>query len=357
MDIVNLAPYATFAILLLAFLNFLLNMKDRRNNQEIETRKNFLNHTAWTNEGNINSQDFKFITLRIHDISPYIFNGTIEYHIFEDEHIKNKNLVFYFRKSSGNSIFITVRETNGYKEFGERKAKLKCINPELFHLSFKSSIFNKKAYFDLEFPSELKIHPVDGYKVDDSSNSHSNKKLLTNDIISALSPERNYDKVKELLGIPDKTIKDYSVFEEEDDIQKDDKQITSDLYFLKNAYLKVTTLDKVSIYSLTVFGYSSDISLPDIHYIGEVSRNEASIAIVDEEIINGARFTSVRTMRDSATAIQHHIGPPFYKHLTYFVDGYIKEDEDHNSLIGKEIIGFCLSDGEMSFYIYDYEMR
>lgn len=62
-------------------------------------------------------------------------------------------------------------------------------------------------------------------------------------------------------------------------------------------------------------------------------------------------------MRDSATAIQHHIGPPFYKHLTYFVDGYIKEDEDHNSLIGKEIIGFCLSDGEMSFYIYDYEMR
>ncbi|TSB23720.1 hypothetical protein FOR85_04380 [Psychrobacter sp. YGAH215] len=356
MDIVTLAPYATFAILLLALLNFLLNMKDRRNKQEIETRKNFLNHTAWTNEGDINSQDFNFITLRVHDISSYIFNGTIEYHTFEDDHIKNKNLVFYFRKSSGNSIYITVRETNGYQEFGEHKAKLKRINPELFHLNFKSSIFRRKANFDFQLPSELKIHPVDGYKVNDDSNSNHDKKLLTNDIINAISPERNYDKVKELLGIPDKTIEDHSVFED-DDIRKDDKQITSDLYFLKNAYLKVTTLDKVSIYSLTVFGYGSDISLPDIHYIGEISRNESSVAIVDEEMLNGARFASIRTMRDSAAAIQHRIGPPFYKCLTYFVHGYIDDDEDYNSLIGREIIGFCISDGDMSFYIYDYEMR
>lgn len=355
MNIVSLAPYATFAILLLAFLNFLLNIKDRRNNQETETKKNFLNHTAWTNEGDIYSQDFNFITLKVNNISSYVFNGIIEYHVLENNHIKNKNLVFYFEKSSGNSIYIVVRETNGYKEFGERKAKLKRINPELFHLSFKNSISNKKVDFNLEFPSELKIHPVDGYKVDDSSNSHSNKKLLTNDIISAISPERNYDKVKELLGIPDKTIEDFSVFED-DETQEEDKKITSDLYFLKNAYLKVTTLDKVSIYSLTVFGYGSDISLPDIHYIGEISRNESSVAIVDEEIINGARFASVRTMRDSATAIQHRIGPPFYKCLTYFVDGYV-DDEDYNSLIGREIIGFCISDGDMSFYIYDYEMR
>ena len=148
----------------------MLNLKDRKNNQETKTRKNFLNHTAWTNEGDIYSQDATFITLKINDISSYVFNGTIEYHIFENNHIKDKTLVFYFDKSRGNSIFITVREINGYREFGERKAELKCINPNLFHLSIKSSFLNKKTEFDIEFTNKLMIHPIDGYQVNNKKN-------------------------------------------------------------------------------------------------------------------------------------------------------------------------------------------
>ncbi len=53
------------------------------------------------------------------------------------------------------------------------------------------------------------------------------------------------------------------------------------------------------------------------------------------------------------------MGPPFYKHMTYFIDGYLKDEEnpDKSELIDIRIVGFCLSNSKMVLYIYDYEVR
>ena len=90
------------------------------------------------------------------------------------------------------------------------------------------------------------------------------KRKLTNEIIESLFPEKNYLKAEQLLGLPDKTYHDYSIFKDED---FDDRiSYTTDLYIMDNALFKVTTSDKISIYSITVFSYDDSIVIPDIFY-------------------------------------------------------------------------------------------
>lgn len=187
-------------------------------------------------------------------------------------------------------------------------------------------------------------------------------KILTNEIFQALSPGRNYAKAKEILGISDKVIKDGSVFEDgtsfnifsEDELEN----ITSDIYFLKNAILKVTTIDKQSIHALTVLSYDK-LLLPDIPHYCNMYDDIVANTKVCQELVDNAIVGSVRTMRDSAIALRTYMGPPFYKHMTYFIDGYLEDEENPNKdeLIGSEVVGFCLSESDMVFYIYDYELR
>lgn len=187
-------------------------------------------------------------------------------------------------------------------------------------------------------------------------------KVLTNEIVDKICPERNYDKVKEILGVPDKVITDESAFDNKfsfDIFSEDElKNITSDLYFLENAVLKVTTIDKQSIHALTVLSYDK-LLLPDIpHYCNEYG-DALTNAKVCQELIDNSIIGSIRTIRDSAIALRTYTGPPFYKHMTYFINGYLQDEEnpDESELIGSPISGFCLSNSEMVFYIYDYELR
>lgn len=216
----------------------------------------------------------------------------------------------------------------------------------------------------------LKILERKLFKINDSSNTDQEDvlensvpiKLLTNEIIDKICPERNYEKVKEILGVPDKVIIDESVFGNKSsfDIFSEDelKNITSDIYFLENAVLKVTTIDKQSIHALTVLSYDK-LLLPDIpHYCNEYG-DALTDAKVCQELVDNSVIGSIRTMRDSAIALRTYMGPPFYKHMTYFTDGYLEDEEniEKSELIGSLISGFCLSNSEMVFYIYDYELR
>ena len=56
------------------------------------------------------------------------------------------------------------------------------------------------------------------------------RKILTDEIIKELNPERAYEKAKELLGAPNKTFEDYSVTED-NSIEEQNQKFYSSLYF------------------------------------------------------------------------------------------------------------------------------
>ncbi|WP_175622944.1 hypothetical protein [Chryseobacterium schmidteae] len=200
-------------------------------------------------------------------------------------------------------------------------------------------------------------------KVKELKNGTSPKNLnsnivLTNELIETFHPQRNYVKVKEILGSPDKSYEDFSIFE---DVSNESEKYISDLYFLKNANLKITTVDSKSIHSITVFSYTKKIEIPSLFYPCENTDLNLGEAKVCEEVIKYTnRHTPVHTIRDLGFAIQNYSGAPFYKYITFFCFDDItkaKETYDLNEFVGKPIEGFCLSSSDSAFYIHDYEQR
>lgn len=351
-------------VLIITAIGLYLSLKEKKEKLENNVIKSFLRHEVWTNVGVFNGEDSGFFELYIDNPRMHIFKGEIRYSNFP---YQKQPLVFQFEKVKKNNIVLKLRKTTGYKdfgsdysEFGSAKAQLKFINPDLFQITFSKGYVLKKGRFKPDFPRKTQIIPdrVNGNEVNVTQNNAPSK-VLTNDIIDALSPERNYAKVKELLGEPDKTIMDSSIFEESMCSEKELKYVKSDIYFLKNAKLKITTLDERSIHSITVFSHDGKLTLPRNYLFYDMGNIIIGEAQISKDFISNSRIQSVRTRIDSATAIQNHMGPPVYKHLTYFIDGHLddEKDPDYISLEGSRIKGFCLSDSDLAFYIYDYELR
>lgn len=327
---------------------------ERKEKLEDKVKSAFLKKKVWTNEGVVGGADTSFFDLRTKNSSNHIFYGLVDY---SDSELNEKKLVFYFDKINRKKITFRLCETIGYRDIEFAKAELQFIHPDLFKITFsKGNIFSKDNFIS-DLPRTTQIFPS---VIDDIENEASNvqdipsRKILTDEIIKALSPERNYAKVKEILGVPDKVIKDSSVFDNDLPFsiysKNDLNNIISDIYFLDNAHLKVTTIDRQSIHALTVLSHN-ELLLPDLPHYGDDK--------VCQELVDNATVRSIRTMRDSAIALRISMGPPFYKHMTYFIDGYLKDEEnpDESELIDSEIVGFCLSESQMAFYIYDYELR
>ena len=183
--------------------------------------------------------------------------------------------------------------------------------------------------------------------------------LITNELIESILPDRNYSKVKELFGLPDKTVEDFSIFKEE---TSSEKKPISDLYFLKNANLKITTMDEKTITSITIFSFDGKIEIPSIYYPCEEKSSKIGNAKICSSIIkNISNKTQVHTIRDRGFAIQNYFGAPFYNSITYFCFdniSMVNEPYKIEDFVNQPIEGFCISnDNDQAFYIYDYELR
>lgn len=366
LGLLALSTVAGVVVLLFTAISVYYVFAERKEKLEDKVKSSFLKNKVWGNEGVINGKDLVFFELYIGDPKSHIFSGEIKYFDAEDQ---DQRLTFYFKKINRKKITLSVHQTIGWRDVGQAKAKLNFINPDLFKITFSKGYGFSKDRFMPDLPCKTHIFPhkvrVDVDVADKAGipQKNASRKMLTNDIIEALSPERNYAKVKELLGVPDKVMKDFNVFEDNDEYRifsaNELKEITSDIYFLDNAVLKVTTIDRQAIYSITVVGYDDQLKIPGIYYPCDMYNNTLAEARICQEIVDTATITSVRTIRDSATALRTSIGPPFYKYITYFTYGHLDDEENpnYNTLVGNEILGFCLSDSNLAFYIYDYELR
>lgn len=343
--------------------------KNNKIKLEKDVREAFLSKNEWSNEGVINGTDTTFFDLLITKPPRHIFSGKILYFDTEGEgeqfRGEERELVFYLEKIRKKTITLRLSHTDGYREHGSSKAKLKYKNDDLFDITFSKGYGFRKERFLPNLPRKTQIFPIETSIVEESDfQNNSVSRFLTNEIISMISPERNYAKVKEVLGFAHKTIdEDPSIFEDVTDnsirFKYSEGELAnpkSDIYILKNANLKVTTLNGKTIHSVTIFSRNSSLKIPLKFYLCDNYKNLLGDARICQDIINIASVQSVRARYDSATAIQNYLGPS-NGYITYFVDGHLDDDDtqDYNKLISDKITGFCLSESEISFYIFDYE--
>lgn len=179
------------------------------------------------------------------------------------------------------------------------------------------------------------------------------RKILTDKIIKELNPERAYEKAKELLGAPNKTFEDYSVTED-NSIEEQNQKFYSSLYFLKNAYIKITTKDEKSIHAITVLTHDPKITLP--FFNERENADSLGSTFVDEGIIHHPNISIRHTynVRESAVILSQYLGAPTYRTISYFCNGL--PSDEIGDLLGREIFGFCLSIDDV-FYIHDYDLR
>lgn len=350
-------------VLIIATITLYISIKERKERLESSVKESFLKNEVWTNAGVFDGKDSDFFNLHIDNPYNHIFKGEIKYISLP---YQRQPLVFFFEKINGKNITIRLKQTEGYKdfgsvykEFGSAKAKLKFINPDLFEITFSKGCVFKKGRFKPDLPHKTQIIPdrVNGNEVSFTQNNIP-AKILTNDIIDKLSPNRNYAKVKELLGEPDKIDDDSSIFDESTCSDEELKNVKYDMYFLNNANLKITRIDEEKIHSITVLSSDNRLTLPRKYCFFDMDSIVIGEAEISEEILENALIQTVVTRFDDATAIQNYMGQPFNKSMTYFVSGHLdfEEKTDFSDLIGRKIIGFCLCDSDMAFYIYDSEL-
>lgn len=186
--------------------------------------------------------------------------------------------------------------------------------------------------------------------------SQSNRStLFTNDLLNALLPEVSYRKVEELIGIPDKTYEDESVFGGSGEIK-----FWSELYFFKNADVKITTVDKKSIHAFSIFSKDKNLKIPEIYYLceGNYSRRLGRAKICSEILLHTSSSAPVHTIKDLSFALLSYWGSPFYRYVTYFCHDVYSEDEIDTEKYKDQLIeGFTISNGNDAFFIYEYEKR
>ena len=212
-------------------------------------------------------------------------------------------------------------------------------------------------------------------EADRTIKSLNDNRVVSDDIFETLAPGRSIELMKEMLGVPDIfRRRDAPLFVDmlllpdgEEDLAEDklDKSIDthSYIYMFKNAHVKITSRDNVSIDSLTVMSEDKSLSADSLLLPEGIESAGFGDLKVTSDLTDAIMYHRyIRTMKDSFFAMNAPTGPPMHQHLTFF--GYseksneYEETNDPKILIGAHIEGVCISAnlGDV-YYIYDYECR
>jgi hypothetical protein len=181
------------------------------------------------------------------------------------------------------------------------------------------------------------------------------EKIISDDIFEQLRPGRTVEKMREILGVPNKLLTlDYPIYSE------NEKQTNSYIYMFQNANVKITSVDNKEIDSITILGYDNSLAI-DYEPLSQ-SNCQLNVATIPIELAESPEHLPIRTRLDQSFAISIPSYPPEYIYLTYF--GYGEnvhkyyESNNPKFLVGEIIDGFCMSHTSKEvFYIYDFELR
>lgn len=184
-------------------------------------------------------------------------------------------------------------------------------------------------------------------------------KVITSEILYNLKPGNTIELMKEQLGVPTRFSKvDYPVFTDTE------KKTNSYLYLLKNAYLKITSEDNISIDSITIFPHDKSIVLDDFGFLCNEEFNKLNEMKLCKELVeNVENHKFIRTMKDCCVAVEYYIPNPLYMNYTYFSYGNqdlgnYDETNDPKQLENSVVNGICISNlTENSYFIYEMEIR
>jgi hypothetical protein len=136
------------------------------------------------------------------------------------------------------------------------------------------------------------------------------------------------------------------------------------LYNFKNADVKITSKDNVTVDSLTVISNDGSIRLGSLLFPWNEDESLKFGQIrVNEQMVEDCRAEFIQTRWDNQFVLSLYVGSPTYDFVTYF--GYRDPEkavdfnrDDPKSFVGGIIDGVCLSQDDADvYYIYFSELR
>ncbi|WP_163398494.1 hypothetical protein [Flavobacterium fluviatile] len=188
------------------------------------------------------------------------------------------------------------------------------------------------------------------------------EKILDFEILEKLKPGMHIDLMKEYFGNP------YKLFKDDDEVFNE-KLITTNsyLYSFRNADIKITSKDNLTIDTVTVFPRDKTFNITKFVEGLNLNSSKINLARVNEELLSISEHTFIAARLDYCFALKYRIANPLYLTITLFgvMEGDFHEyfeTEDPNLFLNGLITGICISEytdleNENIFYIYEYELR
>ncbi len=206
-------------------------------------------------------------------------------------------------------------------------------------------------------------------------------RIIDKTVFEKLSPGRSVELMKTALGTPDKTylesdpifeeyreeeqgllVRQFNSEEEREKYEESKYEITAYFYDLKNAQIKVTSKDKMTIDSLAVEVKEGTVDASDLPlgWIQAEDEKRENLLLgktkVTKDLVESSRLEYVFSRYDNIFVLSIFTAAPLYTHYSYF--GYPEHKEDievskdnPESFIGGTITGVCLHQDEYNCYI------
>lgn len=192
-----------------------------------------------------------------------------------------------------------------------------------------------------------------------TTNSGTFLKKLDNNVLHILKPGVSLALSKDILGNP------FRLFKEDDNI-KEDKIINTNsyLYIFKNAFLKITSQDNLTIDTITLLAQDKTFEMQFLAPEFGLKSSKLNKAFINKNIAHNIEHKFIAARHDYTFAFYYSIPNPFYVDVTLY--SYCKnnwhdyfETKNPDVAVNGKIFGICLSQymSDKAFYIYQSEIN